>query len=214
MALATVDDYKLLTGISGTDSDALITEAIADAEARVITYCGRQLESATVTDEYGDGLGQDFLVVSRYPVTSVTSISVRTGVSTYTELSSGSYEIRGDGSAGIIDLVSASDLWWSSGQWPGGGFGGRRGGKRRNSYKITYVGGYLSGTHDTALQDLKSIVCDLVSAMATPTDPGSREGRQVHQSENVGYQSWTFRPAADFISQFESRLDRFRKVGL
>lgn len=213
MALATAADYKLRAGVSGTDSDALITELIADATAELQTYCGRELESATVTDEYGDGLGQAFLVVNRYPVTSVTSIAVRTGDSTYTALSAGDYEIRGDGSAGIVDVVNASSLWWSSGQWPGGGFGGRKGGRRRNSYKITYVGGYLSGTHDNELQAIKAIVCDMVAAMS-PTNPAARADSRLYQSENIGYQGWTYRAASEVISQFEGRLDRFRRVGL
>jgi len=214
MALATAADYKLRAGVSGTDSDALITELIADATAEISRYCGRELESATVTDEYGDGAGEPYLLVNRYPVTSVTSIAVRSGDSTYTTLAATDYEIRGDGSAGVIDIVSSSALWNISGRWgDGGGFGGDRGGRRNNSYKITYVGGYLSGTHDTELQALKAIVCDMVAAMS-PTDPAARANSRLYQSENVGYQSWTYRPASEVLSQFEGRLDRFRRVSL
>lgn len=213
MALATAADVRLRLGISVSTYDTLIDALISDATAEMEMYCGRRLESATVTDEIGDGLGQPFLLVRRYPVTSVTSISLRNSDATYTTLNAADYAIRGDGGEGAIDRVGNST--WIGIDHPrmAGTFGGLRGGLGFNSYKITYEGGYKAGTHDTELAALRAIVCDIVAAQS-PTQASAREERSVYQSENVGYQSWTYRPVSEVVSQFHDRLDRFRRIGL
>lgn len=208
MALATTSDVKTRLGISVSTYDTLIDALRADAQAEMETYCDRLLESATVTDEYGDGLGRSFLTVKRFPVTSVTSISLRTGASTYTALNAADYAIRADGGAGIVDRVDTLTNIWSDDVYGLATFG-----NGPNSYKITYVGGYLSGTHDRELAALKAILCDIVAAQ-NPTSAATRERRAVVQSEGLGYQNITYRPVGEVFRQFHSRLDPFRRVGL
>ena len=38
----------------------------------------------------------------------------------------------------------------------------------------------------------------------SPTDPAANANSKLYQSENVGYQSWTYRPASEVLGQFES----------
>jgi len=212
MALATAADYKLRHGITDTSSDALITEKIADATAQMEMLCDRRFESATVTNEAGAGLGMSYLIVSRAPVTSVSAISVRTGAATYTALGTSAYEIRGDGDAGIVDRVDGGifDSWDS---WGRASFGGIRGDVERNTYRITYTGGYLAGTHDTELQALKAIVLDIVSAY-DPVNAGTMAARSTLTAESQGYRSKTYRDMATIVSSFSERLGPFKRLSL
>lgn len=74
-ALVNLDDAKVHLGVTGTDSDAIITSLIAAASAAVTSHIGRPIGQG----EYRETLRFDHmeraLPLSRWPVTSVTSIA-------------------------------------------------------------------------------------------------------------------------------------------
>ena len=205
MALATAAEIKTRLGITVSTYDSVIDALATDASGEIERYCNRRFDAATVTNEKGDANGFPFIVVTRAPVRSVTSIAVRSGGSTYTTLDASLYEIEGDGSTGKVVAINGWGTSWDNG-WSSGLFG-----CGFNSYKITYEGGYASGTHDSELAALRAICVDIVAAQR-PTDASAREGRATRTSESLGYQSFTWTPLAQVFDQFKSRLDPFRRL--
>lgn len=134
-ALTQVNDVKSIIDIaSGTTTwDQTFIELINAATDWMQNYCGgRKFGDTTVptyTDEYYDsdeepgmdGL-QNWLYLKNYPVTELTSISYRTGTSTYTAFDSSAYETYLDRGA----------IYFYSGMPKG-----------QKTVKITYKAGYL-----------------------------------------------------------------------
>ncbi|MEM9165761.1 MAG: head-tail connector protein [Planctomycetota bacterium] len=208
MALTTAANVKEALGISGSDSDALIANLITRATALAERYCDRVFESATYTDEKGDARGTGIILVRNPPITSVTSVAVRSSGSTYTTLAATDYDFTTD-DAGRIELVSDWNYWDHGSRYPvGGSFG-----TGINSYRVTYTGGYLAGTHDSELAALEEIIIEMVAA-ANPADPSVRAKAGSLASESLGYQNFAYR---EVRSKFESQrylLDNFRRLTL
>lgn len=203
MAITTVANVKEALGISGSESDALITNLIARTQARMERYCDRKFEQATYTDEAGDAMLTGVIVVKNPPIASVTSISVRSSGTTYTEVPAADYDFTA-GDSGIVKIIGDYNEWcWKP--W-GSDFGGGI-----NSYKITYVGGYASGSPE--LLALESIAIDIIAA-AQPANPSARATSQLIQSESLGYQSYTYRSLDEAFSKFTGELDLYRRVSL
>lgn len=96
MPLATVANYKAWAGINGTGNDAAITLMLAQAEAMVRRYAGRDLtngfESANRTETY-DGNGAAVLQLREWPVTSVATVEERDRAGTWTTLDTDEYRV-------------------------------------------------------------------------------------------------------------------------
>ena len=75
--LTSLDALKRYIGIDATDTsqDALLGDLIDYASERIETHCGRRFASEAIT-EYADGSGTTELVLSRRPVTELTSVRV------------------------------------------------------------------------------------------------------------------------------------------
>ncbi len=75
--LTTRDDLKLYLGIDAADSseDDFLDDLIDYASERIETHCGRRFASEALT-EYLDGPGTTELVLSRRPVTELTSVRI------------------------------------------------------------------------------------------------------------------------------------------
>lgn len=96
MALVTLADTKSWLGITGTDEDTTLTALIAAASVAVSNYCNRELESATVTEDY-EGTGSRMIFARRWPITSITSVTLPDLSRTATVRYSGRAVIRTDG---------------------------------------------------------------------------------------------------------------------
>lgn len=206
MALTTLANVKEALGISGTDSDALITNLIARAQAAIEHYCDRTFEQATHTDEKGDAKGTGTILVKNPPIASVTSVAVRTGASTYTTVDASVYDFTTDDS-GRIESVSAWNYSYPDGGYPVGSTFGCG----INSYQVTYVGGYADGSPE--LKAIEEIIIDMI-ATKYPSEASLRERARVIQSENLGYQSVTYRDIQQVFDGFKDQLDRWRRWSL
>jgi hypothetical protein len=96
MPLATVANYKAWAGINGTGSDAAITLMLAQAEASVRRYAGRDMtngfESANRTETY-NGDGSAVLQLREWPITTLTSVEERDRAGTWTTLDADEYRV-------------------------------------------------------------------------------------------------------------------------
>lgn len=203
MAITTLANVKEALGISGSDSDALITNLIARTQARMERYCNRKFERSTYTDEAGDADGTGTILVKNPPIASVASVTVRSSGSTYTTIPAADYDFDADDNGRVI-LLNGWGTGWRHGCGKSGTFG-----QGINSYKITYDGGYASGADE--LKVLESIAIDIIAA-AQPSDPGLRSSARLIQSESLGYQSYTYRSFEEAFTAFEGELDQFRRV--
>jgi hypothetical protein len=96
MPLATVANYKAWAGINGTGSDAAITLMLAQAEASVRRYAGRDMtngfESAARTETY-NGDGSAVLQLREWPITTLTTVEERDRAGTWTTLDADEYRV-------------------------------------------------------------------------------------------------------------------------
>ena len=108
MPLATVANYKAWAGINGNGSDAAITLMLAQAEAMVRRYAGRDLtngfESASRTETY-DGNGESVLQLREWPVASVATVEERDRGGTWTTLDATEYRL--DTRTGQLHKINA-----------------------------------------------------------------------------------------------------------
>ncbi|MEQ1663177.1 MAG: hypothetical protein ABL877_10835 [Thiobacillus sp.] len=75
MALTTTAAVKAYKPITGTELDALIDALLPRASSAIETYLSRKIES-TAHVEIRDGNGGRSLMLSQYPVTAVSAVSV------------------------------------------------------------------------------------------------------------------------------------------
>ncbi|MDP3124602.1 MAG: hypothetical protein Q8M84_03115 [Thiobacillus sp.] len=75
MALTTTAAVKAYKPITGTELDALIDALVPRASSAIETYLSRKIES-TAHVEIRDGNGGRSLMLSQYPVTAVSAVSV------------------------------------------------------------------------------------------------------------------------------------------
>jgi len=164
MDLTTLDDVKSYLGISGNGSDELLGTLIAAASEAIESYCGRKFASAAVV-EYHDG-GHTFLVLSRFPVSSVSAIYTDPSgrFSPGTLVPASCYVVYGE--AGLVVLTS--------GVFPAGA----------RAVKVSYTGGYAS-----VPADIGQAATMLVATWYTR----SREGADGLASQSVGSYSASFR---------------------
>jgi hypothetical protein len=96
MPLATVANYKAWAGINGTGSDAAITLMLAQAEAMVRRYAGRDMtngfESSNRTETY-NGDGSAVLQLREWPITTLTTVEERDRAGTWTTLDADEYRV-------------------------------------------------------------------------------------------------------------------------
>lgn len=76
MALTTVDYVKTVSNIVGTTYDAQISALLDAASAEIKAYLGIEVEQATYT-EYYTGNNTTRLALRQIPVTSITSVSIK-----------------------------------------------------------------------------------------------------------------------------------------
>lgn len=152
MPISTISGYKAYAGITGTSEDSLLTTLLNMAQSAMERYCGRSFDQATLT-EIVNGTGGPTIRAPRFPVTTLTSVEVRTGESAWTVVASSGYRL--DGAAGLIWSLDYTDArvpvesTWDdvsvsystvagSGGWP----------KGFQNIRLSYVGGFATAPDD------------------------------------------------------------------
>lgn len=77
VALTTLERVKSELGIAGQESDGLLTTKIGEASSDIESYIDRVLRQETVTQLFWDfrGCSFDGLILDRYPVASISSVT-------------------------------------------------------------------------------------------------------------------------------------------
>lgn len=140
--LTTLAKVKNYLGITTSDHDTLLEYLITRMSTFIRTYCGRDFDQTTYTDDKYDGeyKNDGFLRLRHFPIISVTSLYDDTSreFTADTEIESGDYIIRND--EGIIQLLDG--VFFN---------------EDYQNIKITYVAGY-----STIPEDLEQACIDLV----------------------------------------------------
>lgn len=135
-ALTTLANVKTELGITASTWDTTIERMIEVVSDQIANYCGRTLHYSAAEAEKVIGSGEAFLVVTRTPLLSITSITYDGAT-----VSSSNYAIHGDGKSGLI----YSDYGWV---WTALGTGGASSepypGAEEKRYIVTYAGGYIT----------------------------------------------------------------------
>ena len=107
MALTTLAEVKRYLDVSVSTWDVVLAALQAAAEARVVSYVGKEIEEQTFT-EYHDGRGLSRLVLKNRPVGSITSIhdDLDRDYETADLVDSDDYTFYPD--AGIVELDAGS----------------------------------------------------------------------------------------------------------
>lgn len=185
--LTTVSNVKADLNISGSSEDAYLVRRVNEASKLAATYCARTFMSETVDDTfymtYGDS--PEALVLSRRPVSSITSVTVDgealTSSDYHVETATGLlYRKNSDG-----DLTT----------WDG------------EKTVVRFVGGYSS-----VPEDLEGAVIGLIKAMrsARERDPTVRSER-VPDVMEVTY--WVRGPGeSNLPPEVAGTLDLYREI--
>lgn len=195
--LATV---KAELEITTTDDDAFINTLIQQASAAIVSYCGREFAAEEV-DETVKAYGTATLMVSRTPVTALTSISLDDGVSSVT-IPAGDYVLE-DAEGGFIRSLVGTWTWTAS---QGSGILARPvPGSEFQAYRVRYTGGYVLLT--TLPHDVERACIDLVKHKYLAR---GRDGAIVEEDLSQVYRA-EYAPG-DFTSAQRSLLAPWRRV--
>lgn len=151
MSLVTLANYKLYLKVSDTTQDTNLTTLQSAVEKRVKEYLGRDLESATYTNELYDGNDSNELVLRQSPITAVTTIAYYEGLDsndaeTWTTLVQGSDYERKIISPRLVSVILDTYTFVLGSQ----------------NYRITYTAGYSAIPDDIqmACKELLKIAWD------------------------------------------------------
>lgn len=154
-ALTTIAAIEEALGLTAGAQDDKVKRLINVASDAIAGYCNRAFQKDTVTDEKHIGTGGKILILDRWPLVSITSISYDG-----TDLSSAEYEIY---DADVGQVYHKTGVW----QWTAPAINNIAGdpypGDERKLYAATYVGGYVlpnDGGERTLPYDLEQAAID------------------------------------------------------
>jgi hypothetical protein len=98
MSLITVSEFKEYQAVVSKDNDTLITSLVGRVDSLVKKYLGREIESASSTEIHDEF--RDTLILKKFPVIALTSITINGAVLTVTE------DYVFDASTGIVYNMS------------------------------------------------------------------------------------------------------------
>jgi hypothetical protein len=141
-ALTTVARLCRRLGIAeptpGSTAEADLHHEINSASSAIARYCDRSFVKGTVTEKVR-GYGNDTLRLSRYPLISITSVSL-SGSSVDANAWATTPE-QEDAEAGLLRHLT--DSWEWTADYQVGASPELRTGTERPSYSVVYVGGYV-----------------------------------------------------------------------
>lgn len=178
------------------DANSTLLESIINAVTDYIeNYCGRRFKLTTYTNQVYDGTGSDVLLLENYPITTFTSLAVRSSLNnenTWESIDSDQYFVYT--TEGYIKFIK-----------------GRVFSKEHQFYRCTYSAGF---DFDTSNKTLESVgLGDLEYAvwkMATQAY-NQRKGDSNIQSERLGDYSVTFRKMTMEDESLISILDKYAR---
>lgn len=163
-----------------TAATATLCKAIEAVQHEVESFLGMDaggLESQTFTELY-DGTDHDTLRLTHYPVTSLTSVSRRTGKTAYSALTATTYDVTARGEVYLVNAL-VSDFDDSTSVFERG----------RLNWQVVYVAGYtVSGASENRPKDLLRVFREMVSDVMRSRDSDT-DGSLT--SENMGSYSYS-----------------------
>jgi hypothetical protein len=156
-ALTTIERLCRALGIAVPTGDALtdLEQFIAQSSDAIESFLDRRLLKATVTEKVR-GYGSQVLRLSRYPLVSITSVSLGgSSIAASSDTWSATPETE-DAAQGVLRHLSSSWEWTAD--WDAvAAAPEQRAGTERPLYTVVYVGGYVlpTGTPRTLPYDLE-----------------------------------------------------------
>lgn len=154
--LASRDDLKTYLGVSGTDDDDALARYLKVAANLIERAFGRkkgEFLSQTVTETL-DGKGSPKLYLSRWPITSITSVKRVLSDGTTSTINSSDYRFESE--TGELELINDDDLYYFGPVTLSSPdrrvFGRPEFGRGFRNVEVVYVGGYTPPTMDECLQ--------------------------------------------------------------
>jgi hypothetical protein len=141
MLCTQADVEKKLQWDITAEPDPVVAALIADAQALIEAEVGRTLESAARTETFDGGRWSLFLTY--WPVTSITSVTEDGTVL----VANTDYRFYPGGK--LVRVAGSYQNWWQT--------------SKLQSVVVSYVGGYLAGTHVKELEHLGSICAEVVA---------------------------------------------------
>ncbi len=135
-ALTTLSTVKSELNLSSSTDDTYLERVIEAVSEAIIDYLDRPIVFASSITENITGSGGMYLVVTRYPITSVTSVSYDG-----TALDTDTYDATGWASSGLIRVQSGVFDTAAVSQWITTTI---MGGTERRLYTVVYAGGYVT----------------------------------------------------------------------
>jgi hypothetical protein len=158
---------------SSSDDEVDLEQMIAQASDACEAYCDRTFLKATVTEKVR-GYGSPTLRLSRYPLVSITSVSLSgSTIAASSDTWSATPETE-DAKQGVLRHLSAN--WeWTADVDAGAAAPEQRAGTERPLYTVVYVGGYVlpSGSPRTLPYDIER-AC-LLTAVALYRNEGRNQ---------------------------------------
>lgn len=189
MAIASLSEYKAWAGITGSSEDSILTTLLSAAQAAMERLCGRQFDEATVTETV-NGTGGETIQIRRFPVSILTDVEVRTGLSSWSELDPSTYRLVPEtgilyslgytparvpvASADLDDLGVSYSTFAGGGCWP----------SEPQSVRLSYVGGYSAAAMPA---DLKVALYRMVDGLYA-----ARRRDMAVKAESIGAYSVTY----------------------
>ncbi len=182
--LVSLETAKTYLGVEGTDDDAVLSSLITRASAAIVSYLGFNPNAGEYRETVETLAGQQYILLSRTPVTSISSVSVNSAA-----LSSDTYRL--DSASGLLARLS----------------GGRyRAWESRSAVVVEYNAGYAE-----VPADLQQACLTLVNAAWAERgkDPALRS--ISIGSINLGYFGGDNLPGINSVAPL---LDTYRAVGI
>lgn len=156
--LVSLADTKTFLRISDTSDDAILTLLIQDASRAIEDYLGYDLFRQTYVEDLS-GQGGNYLLVSRVPLESITSIVKDDST---TSLDSTTYEIHDMRVGSIYSTVGWSFSPFYSGDIAPGDPDPK---KDSQNYQVTYVAGYQPADDTTVTSTVSTNLSTVPGAM-------------------------------------------------
>ena len=186
--------------ITGAADDGFINTLIQQASAAIVAYCGREFAAEEV-DETVKAYGTATLMLSRTPVTTLTSVTLDDGVSSLTVPAS-DYMLE-DAENGFIRSLTGGWKWTAA---QGAGIIARPvAGSEFQAYRIRYTGGYTLLT--TLPHDVERACIDLVKVKYLARG----QGGNITEQEVPGVYRAEYAPG-DVTPAIRSLLAPWRRV--
>lgn len=208
--MATLKSYALTTAsrlatylrltysdLNSTQQD-LLTDICNQVTEFIENYCGRRFKLSTYTEEIYDGDNSGILALKNYPVTSLTSIELRTSTlneDDWDSVDSERYHLDTD--SGVVRMMGAGTLL-----------------KGRANYRVTYIGGYDFDNTTTFLSDTRAGDVEFVAWKLGATIWNERGSSSGVESEKLGDYSITFRQSVFEDEAVKEILDKYAIIGL